>query len=111
MPRSMNRASFDQVSELDRGRVVAFCDCELLSEKSIIVLDEIQATVMHRWMQEEMTDPTGRSHPPRCTTAGDNRWIVRMAGRNRVATSRTIAQQIQSVTRHSVSARPVRRRL
>ncbi|GFX47395.1 transposable element Tcb1 transposase [Trichonephila clavipes] len=52
---------------------------------------------------------TGRSHPPRFTTARDGRRIVRMAVLDRTATSRTIAQQIKSVTHHSVSARTIRR--
>ncbi|GFW26135.1 transposable element Tc1 transposase [Trichonephila clavipes] len=53
----------------------------------------------------------GQSHPPRCTTARDDRWIRHMAGMDRAATSRTIAQRIQSVTHHSVSACRIRRRL
>ncbi|GFU19771.1 HTH_Tnp_Tc3_2 domain-containing protein [Trichonephila clavipes] len=61
--------------------------------------------ICHRWMQEKMT---GRSHPPRCTTARDDRWIVRMAVWDRAATSRTIAPQIQSVTHHLVSASTIR---
>ncbi|GFW54286.1 transposable element Tcb1 transposase [Trichonephila clavipes] len=54
---------------------------------------------------------TGRSHPPRCTTVCDERWIVLIAVVDRAATSRTIAQQIQSVTHHSVFALTIRRRL
>ncbi|GFT30980.1 transposable element Tc1 transposase [Trichonephila clavipes] len=53
----------------------------------------------------------GRSHPPRHSTAHYDRWIVRMAGMDRAAKSRTIAQQIQSITHHSVSARTIRRHL
>ncbi|GFW01080.1 transposable element Tc1 transposase [Trichonephila clavipes] len=56
-------------------------------------------------------DQRGRSHPPRCITASDDKWIVRMAVTDRAATSRTITQQIQSVTHHSVSTRTTRRRL
>ncbi|GFX73225.1 transposable element Tc1 transposase [Trichonephila clavipes] len=62
-------------------------------------------------MQEEMTYQRGQSQPPRCTTARDDRWIVRMAVMDRAASSRIIAQQIQSVTHHSMSPRTVRRRL
>ncbi|GFS89885.1 transposable element Tcb1 transposase [Trichonephila clavipes] len=64
--------------------------------------------ICHHWMQEEMTNRRGRSHLPRCTT---DWWIVRMEMMDRAAISRTIAQQIQSVTHHSVSACTIRRRL
>ncbi|GFV63368.1 transposable element Tcb1 transposase [Trichonephila clavipes] len=49
--------------------------------------------------------------PPRCTTVLDDRQIVGMEVMERAATSQTIAQQIQSVTRHSVSASTIRLRL
>ncbi|GFY28512.1 hypothetical protein TNCV_1971651 [Trichonephila clavipes] len=42
--------------------------------------------------------------------ASDARQIVRLAVMDRAATSRTIAQRIQSVMQHSVSARTTRRR-
>ncbi|GFX00707.1 hypothetical protein TNCV_4576741 [Trichonephila clavipes] len=35
--------------------------------------------ICHCWKQEETTDRRGRSHPPCCTTARDDRRIVRMA--------------------------------
>ncbi|GFX17687.1 transposable element Tcb1 transposase [Trichonephila clavipes] len=53
----------------------------------------------------------GRSHPPQCTTSREDRQIVRMAVTDRSVISRTIAQHIESVTHHSVSARTIRRRL
>ncbi|GFT40091.1 transposable element Tcb1 transposase [Trichonephila clavipes] len=49
--------------------------------------------------------------PFRCTTAWDHRWIVRIAVMVRTATLRAIAQQIQSVTQHSMSSRNIRRHL
>ncbi|GFT38954.1 transposable element Tcb1 transposase [Trichonephila clavipes] len=73
-----------------------------------------QTTVMwicDRWMQEGTTDRRGRSHPPQCTTSREDRHIVRMAVADRSVTSRSIAQHIESVTLHSVSARTIRRRL
>ncbi|GFS99829.1 transposable element Tcb1 transposase [Trichonephila clavipes] len=48
---------------------------------------------------------------PQCTTSREDRQIVRMAVTDRSVTSRTIAQLIESVTHHSVSARTIRRRL
>ncbi|GFX03457.1 transposable element Tcb1 transposase [Trichonephila clavipes] len=73
-----------------------------------------QTTVLRicdRWMQEGTTDRRGRSHPPQCTTSLENRQIVHMAVTDRSVTSRTVAQHIESVTHHSVSARTMRRRL
>ncbi|GFW06610.1 transposable element Tc1 transposase [Trichonephila clavipes] len=67
--------------------------------------------ICHNWMQEETTDRRGRSHPPRCTTVRDDKRIVCMAVIDYAATSRTMAQQIQSVMHHSVSARTIRCRL
>ncbi|GFS51451.1 transposable element Tc1 transposase [Trichonephila clavipes] len=64
--------------------------------------------ICHRWMQEETT---GRLHPPLCTPGRVDRRILRMAVMNCAAVSRTIAQQIQSITHHSVSALTIRRRL
>ncbi|GFV00479.1 transposable element Tc1 transposase [Trichonephila clavipes] len=64
--------------------------------------------ICYRWMQEETTDRRSRSHPPRCTTTRNDRRIVLMAVMNHAATSRTIAQQIQSVTPHLMSARTIR---
>ncbi|UYV79102.1 hypothetical protein LAZ67_17001132 [Cordylochernes scorpioides] len=47
----------------------------------------------------------------RCTTSRAYRQIVRMAVTDRSVTLRTVAQHIQSVTHHPVSARTIRRRL
>ncbi|GFX38025.1 transposable element Tc3 transposase [Trichonephila clavipes] len=62
-------------------------------------------------MQEDTMDRRGRSHPPQCTTSHDDRQIVRMVVTDRSVTSRTVAQHIESVTHHSVSARTIRHRL
>ncbi|GFW26626.1 transposable element Tcb1 transposase [Trichonephila clavipes] len=67
--------------------------------------------ICDRWMQEGMTDQRGRSHPPQCTTSREDWQIVCMAVTDRSVTSRTLAQHIESVTHHSVSARTIRRRL
>ncbi|GFX14112.1 transposable element Tcb1 transposase [Trichonephila clavipes] len=105
---------FDQVSEFDRGRIVAYRDCGLSLREIGSRVGRNQTTVMRicdRWMQEGTTDRRGRSHPPQCTTSCENRQIVRMAVTNHPVTSRTIAQHIESVMHHSVSARTIRRRL
>ncbi|GFT33908.1 transposable element Tcb1 transposase [Trichonephila clavipes] len=62
-------------------------------------------------MQDGTTDRRSRSHPPQCTTSREDRQIVRMAVTDRSVTSRTVAQHIESVTHHSLSARTMRRRL
>ncbi|GFX70635.1 transposable element Tcb1 transposase [Trichonephila clavipes] len=49
------RSAFDQVSEFNRGRIVAYQDCELSSK-------EIDS-------REGMMDRHGRSHPYQCTTS------------------------------------------
>ncbi|GFU78487.1 transposable element Tcb1 transposase [Trichonephila clavipes] len=60
---------------------------------------------------EGTMDRRSRSHPPQCTTSREDRQIVRVAVTDGSVTSRTIAQHIESVTHHSVSARTIRRRL
>ncbi|GFT09314.1 transposable element Tcb1 transposase [Trichonephila clavipes] len=67
--------------------------------------------ICDRWMQEGTTDRRGRSHPLQCTTSREDRQIVHMAVTDRSVTSRTVAQHIESVTYHLVSARSIRSRL
>ncbi|UYV65118.1 hypothetical protein LAZ67_3003179 [Cordylochernes scorpioides] len=114
MPRRKQRSSFDQVSEFDRGRIMAYRDCELSFREIGSRVGRNQTTVMRicdRWMQKGTTDRRVRSHTPQCTTSRADRQIVRMAVTDRSVTSRTVAQHIQSVTHHPVSARTIRRRL
>ncbi|UYV84353.1 hypothetical protein LAZ67_X001922 [Cordylochernes scorpioides] len=65
------------------------------------------------WMgcKEGTTDKRVQSHPPQCTTSRADRQIVRMAVTDRSVTSRTVAQHIQSVMHHPVSAHTIRRHL
>ncbi|GFU50889.1 transposable element Tcb1 transposase [Trichonephila clavipes] len=67
--------------------------------------------ICDRWMQEGTTDRRDRWHPPQRTTSREDRQIVRMSVTDRSVTSLTVAQHIESVTHHSVSARTIRRRL
>ncbi|GFW77171.1 HTH_Tnp_Tc3_2 domain-containing protein [Trichonephila clavipes] len=62
-------------------------------------------------LDEGRTDRCGRSHTPQFTTSRENRQIVCMAGTDHPVTSRTVAQHIESVTHHSVSASTIRHRL
>ncbi|GFW24192.1 transposable element Tcb1 transposase [Trichonephila clavipes] len=55
MSRRKQRSAFDQVSEFDRGRIVAYRDCELSFKEIGSRVGRNQATVMRicdRWMQE-----------------------------------------------------------
>ncbi|GFW03056.1 transposable element Tcb1 transposase [Trichonephila clavipes] len=107
-------SAFDQVSEFDRGRIVAYRDCGLSFRQIGSQVGRNQTTVLQvcdRWIQEFMTDRRGRSHPPQCTTSHEDRRIVRKEVMDRSVTSRTVAHHVESVTHHSVSARTIRRRL
>ncbi|GFV29729.1 HTH_38 domain-containing protein [Trichonephila clavipes] len=88
--RRKQRPAFDQVSEFDRGRVVAYRDCGLTFMKIGSRVGRNQTTVMRvcdRWMPEGTTDHRGRSHSPQCTTSCvDRENIV-----HKVVTDRSVA--------------------
>ncbi|GFX90695.1 transposable element Tcb1 transposase [Trichonephila clavipes] len=114
MSRRKQPSAFDQVSKFDRGRIGAYRDWGLSFKEIGSRGGRNQTTVKRicdRWMQEGTMDRRGRSHPPQCTTSCEDRHIVSMAVTDRSVTSRTIAQHIEFVTHHSVSARTIRRRL
>ncbi|GFT20589.1 transposable element Tcb1 transposase [Trichonephila clavipes] len=76
MPRGRHRTSFDQVSEFDGRRIVAYRDCGLSFKKIGLRVGRNPATVIricHRTIQEEATERRGRSHRPSGTTARDGR--------------------------------------
>ncbi|GFT48064.1 uncharacterized protein TNCV_2995801 [Trichonephila clavipes] len=67
MSRRKQQSAFDQVSEFDRGRRVAYRDCGLSFREIDSSVERNQTTVMRicdRWMQEGTTDRRGRSHLP-----------------------------------------------
>ncbi|GFU82829.1 transposable element Tcb1 transposase [Trichonephila clavipes] len=114
MSRRKQRSAFDELSEFDRGRIVAYRDCGLSFREKGSRIGRNETTVMRiceRWMQEGTTDQRGRSHPSQCTTSREGRQIVRMAVTDHSVTSRTVAQHIESVTHHAVSVRTIRCRL
>ncbi|GFX35041.1 transposable element Tcb1 transposase [Trichonephila clavipes] len=101
------RSAFDQVSEFDRGRIVAYRDFGLSFRKIGSSVGRNQTTLMRiydHWIQEGTTDRRGRSHAPQCTSSRENRQIVSIAVTDRSVTSRTVVQHIESVTHHSMSA-------
>ncbi|GFV34815.1 transposable element Tcb1 transposase [Trichonephila clavipes] len=80
MSRRKQRSTFDQESEFDRGRIVAYRDCGLSFRQIGSRVGRNQTTVMRiwdSWMQEGTTDQCGRSHPPQCTTSLSARTIRR----------------------------------
>ncbi|GFX18628.1 transposable element Tcb1 transposase [Trichonephila clavipes] len=104
-----NSPGFDQVSEFDRGRIVAYRSCGLSLKEIGSRVERNQTTVMRicdRWKQEGQR---GRSHPPQCTTSREDRQTVRMTVTDSRITS--VEQPIESATHHSVPARTIRRRL
>ncbi|GFU05682.1 transposable element Tcb1 transposase [Trichonephila clavipes] len=114
MSRRKQQSAFDQISEFDRGRIVAYRDCGLSFREIDSRVERNQTTVMwicDRWTQKGTTDRRGLSHPPHCTTSREDRQIVRMAVTDCSVTSRTISKHIEFVTHHSVSARTIRRHL
>ncbi|GFW28042.1 transposable element Tc1 transposase [Trichonephila clavipes] len=67
-----DRSAFDQISEFDRGRTVAYRDCGLSVREIGSCVGRNQTTVMQtcdRWMQKGTTERRSRSHPPQCTTS------------------------------------------
>ncbi|GFW57336.1 transposable element Tcb1 transposase [Trichonephila clavipes] len=89
------RASFDQVSEFNPGRIADYRDCGLPFREIGQCFGRNQATVM----KEETTHRWRRSHPPRCTTVRDDMRIVRMAVMDSAPTPRTIAHNRFSLLR------------
>ncbi|GFV33489.1 transposable element Tcb1 transposase [Trichonephila clavipes] len=80
MSRRKQRLAFHQVSEFDRGRIVAYRDCGLSFREIGSRVGRNQTTVMRicdRWMQEGTTDRRGRSHPLQCPTSLSARTIRR----------------------------------
>ncbi|GFV76306.1 transposable element Tc1 transposase [Trichonephila clavipes] len=78
MPRRKQRSAFDQISEFDRGRIVAYRDCGLLFREigSRVGRNKITAMrICDRWMQEGTMNRRGRSYPPQCTTSLSARTI------------------------------------
>ncbi|GFV85913.1 transposable element Tcb1 transposase [Trichonephila clavipes] len=90
MSRRKQLSAFDQVSEFDRGRIVAYRDCGLSFRKigSRVGRNQtIEMWICDRWTQEGTTNRRGRSHSPQYTTLREDRQIVRMAVTDRSVTS------------------------
>ncbi|GFX57363.1 transposable element Tcb1 transposase [Trichonephila clavipes] len=113
MSRKKQRSAFNQVSEFDRERIVAYRDSGLYLGKSVVVLDETKKLmrICDRWMQECTMDRRGLLHLSQCTTSREDRQIVRMTVTDRRVTSRTTAQHIESATHHSVPVLTIQRHL
>ncbi|GFV87751.1 transposable element Tcb1 transposase [Trichonephila clavipes] len=97
MSRRKQRSAFDQVSEFDKRRIVAYRDCGLSFSEIGSRVGRSQTTVMRicdRWMQKDTTDQLCRSHVPPCATSREDRQIVRMAVTDRSVTSQPAAQHM-----------------
>ncbi|GFU97535.1 transposable element Tcb1 transposase [Trichonephila clavipes] len=80
MCRRKQRSAFDQVSEFNGGRIVAYRDCGLSFRKIGSHVGRNRTTVMRiwdRWMQEGTTDRRGQSHAPKFPTSLSARTIRR----------------------------------
>ncbi|GFW47422.1 transposable element Tcb1 transposase [Trichonephila clavipes] len=114
MSRRKQRSAFDQISEFDRGRRVAYQDCGLFFREIGSLVGRNQTTVMricNRWMQEGTANRRGRSQLTQCTTSREDRLIMCMEVTDHSVTSRTVAQHIESVTHHSIFAHTIPHRL
>ncbi|GFT21734.1 transposable element Tcb1 transposase [Trichonephila clavipes] len=90
MPRRKRQSVFHQVSEFDRGRIVAYRDCGLSFREIGSRVGRNQTTVMRicdHWIQEGMMDRRGQSHPPQFSTSREDRQIVHMAVTDRSVSS------------------------
>ncbi|GFU88642.1 uncharacterized protein TNCV_4443191 [Trichonephila clavipes] len=69
MSRRKQRSAFDQISEFDRGRIVAYRDCGLSFREidSRVGRNQTVMRITNRWMQEGTTDRHGRSCLVSCT--------------------------------------------
>ncbi|GFX99232.1 transposable element Tcb1 transposase [Trichonephila clavipes] len=82
MSRRKQRSAFDQVSEFNRGRIVAYRDCGLSFREIGSRVERNQTTVMRicdRWMQEGTTDRRGPSHPLHARTGKLCAWQRRIS--------------------------------
>ncbi|GFU27724.1 transposable element Tcb1 transposase [Trichonephila clavipes] len=78
MSRRKQRSAFDQVSEFNRGKIVACRDCGLSFTEIGRRVGRKETTVMRicdRWMQEGTMDRRGRSHQPQCIILREDRQI------------------------------------
>ncbi|GFV97820.1 transposable element Tcb1 transposase [Trichonephila clavipes] len=126
MSRRKQRSAFDQVPEFDKGRIE--CDVTPLRKPRGLVKEKTrkssqeayrdyglsfkeigsrvgrsQATAMQicdRWMQDDTTDRSGRSHSPQCTTLREDRQNMRMAVTDRSVISRTVVHQQDNARPH-----------
>ncbi|GFT84588.1 hypothetical protein TNCV_714331 [Trichonephila clavipes] len=66
MTRGRHRASFDQVSEFDRGRIVTYKNCGLSFREINQVMDETKqlrcVSIIARCRRKRRTDRANRTH-------------------------------------------------
>ncbi|GFV34595.1 hypothetical protein TNCV_1449011 [Trichonephila clavipes] len=117
MPRGRHRASFDRVSEFDRGIIIANSKEDGWLPYQLRLRIILQRNRSMCWTKPSNCDADlslldaeengGSDFSPRCTTSRADRWFVRMAVMDRAETSRNLAQQIQSDTHNSEFTRTI----
>lgn len=81
------------------------------TEASLLILDKISPTLMriwHQWGEEVLVHHCKGSQQPRNTNNWEDHHHVCLARYDHIAMSSTFAQQLDSVTKHPVSAHWVR---
>ncbi|GFV49094.1 HTH_38 domain-containing protein [Trichonephila clavipes] len=112
MSRRKHRSAFDQVSEFNRGRIMAHRDRGSSFRKIGSHVGRNQTIAdMGPLDAGGYNGPTWSIASTSVHTLREGRQIVRIAVTDRSITSRTVAQHIESITHHSVSARSIRRRV
>nr|XP_042913511.1 uncharacterized protein LOC122273521 [Parasteatoda tepidariorum] len=105
------RASFQQLTEFERGRIIGLQEAGLSYRTDAARVQRNSSTVMRAWKQWTNKCQTTRSGPRNVTSAREDRHLVRMALTDRTAPSRQLAAQWSIATGVSLCASSIHRRL
>ncbi|XP_071039865.1 uncharacterized protein [Parasteatoda tepidariorum] len=108
------RASFQQLTESERGIIICLQEAGLSYRAVAARVQRNSSTVMRAWKQctnECQTTRKSGSGPRNVTSARDDRHLVRMALTDRTAPSRQLAAQWSIATGVSLCASSIHRRL
>ncbi|XP_042895726.1 uncharacterized protein [Parasteatoda tepidariorum] len=114
MPLRRKRASFQQLTEFERGRIIGLREAGLSYPAVADGVQRNSSTVMRVWRQwtnECQTTRKSGSGLRNVTSAGKDRHLVRMALTDHTASSRQLAVQWPTATGVSLCASSIRRRL
>ena len=114
MPRRREMAQYQQVSAIERGRMVSPREA-VLSYRDIAARTlhaaRIVKRVWNQWREEGLTHRRPGTGPRNLTTARDDRHLVRMAVTDRTASSTVLSRHWSTATDLDLSASTVRRHL